>query len=366
MKRVHRPIYKKKCTICHVLINQKNLKKHMERKNLQKQRDITLESECVDPINGVYAVKKSNRGASTPLHVELKVWGENQHVSCESSECQANMEMAWRSGLMSYQCIHLKSVAYCTSYASSPVLQENTLTEMVASKWFGEEKKKLCLNRQNVANKSNVPLSVYVKIGTPGSKKFISIYEPTVSFYSRLSRVMVTYDTKKHTWHCPCEKTKRSCAHKYIAKWHLFQTDSEIFRKVRSTDDEQFQSTVTEDRDSNDETDQEDQLYPPKDSKKIAAMVQYILDNKKLPAVLPEHLRLPSVEKDYPRHLIPLEMICPHCPGKVPLSDPVRITSKAKILTTTRIVEGRLVKDNIFNLLLQLQWLLLYFLFHVL
>ncbi|RXN12373.1 hypothetical protein ROHU_029597 [Labeo rohita] len=67
-------------------------------------------------------------------------------------------------------------------------------------------------------------------------------------------------------------------------------------------------------------------------------MVQYILKNKKLPVVLPEHFRLPSVEKEYPRHLIPEEMMCQHCLGNVLLSDPILITQKAKILTSSRIV----------------------------
>ncbi|KAF3847155.1 hypothetical protein F7725_020183 [Dissostichus mawsoni] len=42
---------------------------------------------------------------------------------------------------------------------------------------------------------------------------------------------------------------------------------------------------------------------------------------------LPEHLRLPSVEVQYSRHLIPEEMMCQHCPGNVPLSDPMFLST---------------------------------------
>lgn len=108
------------------------------------------------------------------------------------------MELAWRSGLKAYQCIHLKSITYCSAYASSPVLCEDTLTEMVNSKWFGEDKKKVCLDLQNLANSNHVHMSVYCKTGTPQSVKYISIYEPTVSYYSRLGRVIVSYDTQKN------------------------------------------------------------------------------------------------------------------------------------------------------------------------
>lgn len=68
---------------------------------------------------------------------------------------------------------------------------------MVKSKWFGEDKKKVCLDLQNLANSNRVPLSVYCKIGMPQSVNYISIYEPTVSYDSRLGRVIVSYDTKK-------------------------------------------------------------------------------------------------------------------------------------------------------------------------
>lgn len=70
-------------------------------------------------------------------------------------------------------------------------------------------------------------------------------------------------------------------------------------------------------------------------------MVQYILKFKKLPAVIPE---LHPVDKDHTRHLIPEEMLCQHCPGNVPSSDPVLITNKAKILAITHIVQGRLME----------------------
>nr|XP_021322232.1 uncharacterized protein LOC110437946 [Danio rerio] len=340
-------VLKKKCPICQVQMHKTNLKRHIERKHTAKQKDITATShllnECIDQENGIYCVHKSFHGASIPLHVQNKIWGENQHVSCESTECQVNMELAWRSGLKAYQCTHIKSIAYCSSYASSPLLSDITLTEMVNSKWFGEDKKKVCLDRQNLAKSNHVPLSVHCKTGTPKSVKYISVYEPTISYFSRLGRVMVSYDTKKNSWHCPCQKTRRSCIHKYIAKWHLFQTNPELFSKVRSTEELEFLTSAGDDNRWSEADHEGDRLYPPKDKDKLKVMIQYILMKKKLPPVLPEEIRLPSVEKEYPRHLIPEEMMCQHCPGNVPLGDPILITQKAKILTSSRIVQGRSV-----------------------
>nr|XP_033944478.1 uncharacterized protein zgc:113210 [Pseudochaenichthys georgianus]XP_033944479.1 uncharacterized protein zgc:113210 [Pseudochaenichthys georgianus] len=78
IKRVHVvPVLKKKCPICHVLINKNLFKKHMERKHSAKQKDITacshLQSECIDPENRVDAVHKAFHGTSVPLHVQNKV-----------------------------------------------------------------------------------------------------------------------------------------------------------------------------------------------------------------------------------------------------------------------------------------------------
>lgn len=63
----------------------------------------------------------------------------NQHLLCETTECQMNMELAWRSVLVVYECIHLASVMYCASCASSPLLLEETLAVMVNRKWFSED-----------------------------------------------------------------------------------------------------------------------------------------------------------------------------------------------------------------------------------
>ncbi|KAI9541890.1 hypothetical protein NQZ68_026352 [Dissostichus eleginoides] len=56
---------------------------------------------------------------------------------------RVNLELAWRSGIKAYQCTHLKSITYGSSYASPTELDEETLTEMVNNKWFGEDKETL-------------------------------------------------------------------------------------------------------------------------------------------------------------------------------------------------------------------------------
>ncbi|KAI4795301.1 hypothetical protein KUCAC02_031504 [Chaenocephalus aceratus] len=134
------------------------------------------------------------------------------------------------------------------------------------------------------------------------------------------------------------QRRRCACPHKDIAKWHLFQTQRELFRKVRSSEEVDGLSAAAEGGHGHDEADLGDVPYPPNGVHKLKGMAQYILSHKKLPAVLPERLRLPSVEVQYPRHLVPEESTCQHCPGHVPLSDPVLITHEAKILTESRIM----------------------------
>lgn len=344
-KVIQKKVRHKICPICNILINTKNLKNHIKRKHTNKREGTKSsqhpQSECIDSENGIYMVQKAFYGNHSPLHVQSHVQGETQHVFCESTACQDRMEMAWKDGLTSFLCIHLESLAYSTNYASSPLLQEETLTEMVKKKWFDEDMKKICLDFQKLAKDNCVPLSVLSSIGTPKSNKYISIYEPCSSLYSSLGRVLVSYDTKQNSWHCSCTIPKESCLHKYVAIWHLFETHGELFGNVQRTEELEHQSAVTmKDKENQYEPDLCDAASLLDNEEKMKAMGKYMLKYKKLPAVLPEHLRLPAVEMKYLRHLIPEEIVCKVCPGNVPLSDPVLITNKAKILSTSCIFEG--------------------------
>ncbi|XP_026058982.1 uncharacterized protein LOC113043684 [Carassius auratus] len=166
---------------------------------------------------------------------------------------------------------------------------------------------------------TNIPSPKKIKLAVPTTASN-TIPDPTTKTTTMLDPAITTTTTLPST---PSEQMQR--------------THRELFRKVRSTEEvEVLTSAGDENRD--DEADLGDITYPPKDDQ-LKVMVQYILKNKTLPVILPEHFRLPSVEKEYPRHLIPEEMMCQHCPGNVPLSDPVLITQKAKILTSSRIVQ---------------------------
>lgn len=64
-------------------------------------KDITatshLDSHCIYEENGLFNVQNFSLGAS--LHVQNKLWCENQHVFCECTESLVKMELVWRTGL---------------------------------------------------------------------------------------------------------------------------------------------------------------------------------------------------------------------------------------------------------------------------
>ncbi|XP_049339463.1 uncharacterized protein LOC125804568 [Astyanax mexicanus] len=326
------------CSHCGIILNRRNLRLHILRRHAPIKSDITarnhLSAHCVDYKNGVFAVSKSFTAPSTPIHVIKRTWGPDQKIKCEMDICRINAECAERSNLRPFECHHIQSLTYCPpSESDTSSLTEDVLDTMVRDKWFGEDKKQKCLARQQEANDVGAKLSCVVTVCGPPSKKYVSVFEGKISYYSRLGRVMVTYDSKNISWHCPCARPRQSCIHKMIAKWHLFETDPTLFRRTRSVEENLTQHFPTE----VEGTDQAEQSQYPPEGKNLSRMVQYIFHKKKLPAVLP-----PDVVKtnNFPEHFIPSETFCTECLEHTPLSEPLLISSKAKILTVTDVIEG--------------------------
>lgn len=213
------------------------------------------------------------------------------------------------------------SSRYCT-------LEENTLNEMVAAHWFGEEKKAMCLER--LKNAGFAPLAVSVNIG-PDTVHYVSVLEQKPSYYSHVGKVMVAYNSKKNRWHCPCAKPQASCKHKNIAKWFLFQNKRHLFKSVKSTE-----PVVNTTSNYLEEGEVSQDRYPP--GKELLRTATYIQKFKKLPATLPKDVLTPSFEHHPPKEFVPSEMFCTECSGQRVLNDPILI---AKLLTLTHAYEGK-------------------------
>lgn len=221
------------CPQCPLVLYKKNLFLHVQRKHGQ-EKDITakshLKSTCVDQRNGLYAVRKTSRGFSVPVHVQRKTWGQQHTMRCEMEACRKFHLLAPQSGLSHSLCRHIRSLDYCDATASHEQLDHQVLQEMVENCVFTDSKVAVCKTRQREAEEAHVPLSVLVDLTVSPNYICFSIYEHNVHHYSTLGRVFVTHNVKKNTWHCPCAKASASCTHKYIAKWHLFQKHKHFFK----------------------------------------------------------------------------------------------------------------------------------------
>lgn len=136
-------------------------------------------------------------GDSVPFHVQHKTWGQCHNIRCESLDCQRNADIARRSNLSNFRCVHLKSIDYCSSTAKETYLREDVLDDMVSKRWFGEDKKKECLRHLAEAQENNIPFTVSTSLTL--LSLCVSVYELSVAYYSRLQCVIVVYNRRTST-----------------------------------------------------------------------------------------------------------------------------------------------------------------------
>ncbi|XP_077406092.1 uncharacterized protein LOC144037980 isoform X2 [Vanacampus margaritifer] len=319
------------CPHCEVILYKKNFKTHCRRKHGHLfetvSKDKFLACQCVDATRGVFAVEKSFSGPATPIHVVKNVGGATRKIMCEVDQCRLNADFCLSSGMLPFECHHIQSLSYCPRGDGQTVtLPGEALEIMVANKWLGAKCKASLLAWQQNAEAEGAALSVHLTVGGTPSRFHISVYEKKRTRYSRLGRVIASYDAEKNIWLCPCCKTRQSCIHKAVAKWHLFVTKRELFSKALHLPEIAAVQNVYG--------------YPPDDTR-IARMLEYLLVNKKLPADLPHALMEQSRDGrtlgSFPKRLVPRETECVDCEHT--LCEQV-VTSEGKILTSTGVVEG--------------------------
>ncbi|XP_067223967.1 uncharacterized protein [Chanodichthys erythropterus] len=192
---------------------------------------------------------------------------------------------------------------------------------MMALKFFGEAKAAICVKRQKAACAAHVPLCVPVDFGGSPSQLCLSIHEPDIHSFSRLGRIMVTYNTQRNTWHCHCTKPRTSCPHIHISKWHLFQTQRHLFKsEVPTTPSSEGCS--------------------PLDTTGVKRSVQYIFKEKKIPEALPKEVITPRMKMEYPKQFFPLETMCQLCTGHPALAEAVLVTKKARIVSMMGLIDN--------------------------
>ncbi|XP_042249063.1 uncharacterized protein LOC121884358 isoform X2 [Thunnus maccoyii] len=304
-----------RCPHCSLRLYKKNLGAHIKRKH-GGLKDITaashLKNVCVDETRGIFAVQRVAHGFSVPIHVQRKTWGKHHQIKCGLEECHKYQLLAKQSGLIYSLCEHIRSLDYCTKIACEEFLNPEVLEELVSLHIVEESMMATCKLRQKGAEKDHVPFSVLVDLGGSTHQLCLSVHEPKIRSFSSFGRVIVTYNLKKQTWHCPCTNPRKSCPHKSIGKWHVFQTRKDL---LPASTQETFQSH------SNPATTE------------LERSVRYTYAEKKIPATLPGDATAPRALTDYPACLIPTEETCKLCQGHPRLEDGFLITDKATIVS---------------------------------
>ncbi|XP_076731234.1 uncharacterized protein LOC143413016 [Maylandia zebra] len=317
------------CPHCGLALRTKNYKAHMMRKHSNQSIDVCLASHlqcvCVDETTGLFAVQRTGHGFSVPVHVQRKTWGMSHNIRCELEECQQYQLLAQRSGLGFSLCEHLRSLDYCRETVKEVFLQEHIVMEMVDLKFFGEAKAATCIKRQKAAQMAHAPLCVRVDFGGSSTQICLSVFEPEIHSFCRLGRIFVTYNALRNTWHCACAKPRISCPHKNIAKWHLFQTQRDIFK-----------STVPLSSGTPSQMTQESSSF--EDNAAVERSIRYIFKEKKIPGSLPENVI--SQKMDHQKQLFPCETLCQVCPEHPKLDEAVLVTNKARIVSMMGVIEN--------------------------
>lgn len=322
-----------------VHLDKRNLQVHLKRKHQDNVELIShnhhLKSQCVDAKTGVFAVEESFYGPSKPIHVIKNTWSQFHRSECELDRCIVSAQFAKRSGILPFECEHIQSLRFCprTTDSEGP-LSKSTLDELVENLLFSRQRKEELLKKHQEALVNNTPLSVLLCVSGTETTLHVSVLEPTITFFSRLGRVMVTYDKQKSTWHCPCTEEKRSCTHKAIAKWHLFEKMPGMFKTARSPKEDVVCGTVSK------RQEESASVTDPA----VERMIKYLISQKKIPADLPQTLIASSRDAKalnrFPIHLIPSETECTECAQQTPLGDPQLVSATANILTVTGVVKG--------------------------
>ncbi|XP_076145003.1 deaminated glutathione amidase isoform X1 [Alosa pseudoharengus] len=100
-----RPVVRTRCPMCNVLMNKRNIGKHIIRKHANLELfDVNATYQCIDENNGIFAVQKTFHDH----RVKKKLRGENCCQSSQSQDSQLNTDIALRTSMRSYRCVQLR------------------------------------------------------------------------------------------------------------------------------------------------------------------------------------------------------------------------------------------------------------------
>ena len=220
----------RKCKIKHSTVSKCKISKKPESKTL-------LQAELICPNSGVFLVRKGTQGPAAPVHVRVN----KQGWECTVQSCKDMRNFHGGSLNPAYLCEHALA---CVN--RNLISKPDLIDDSINFDSFGESDKSAIITFCKDAKDFGLPVvKQFVPTMVDQTKTSRYIYYSVFSgagvikYYSRLRRVLVTYDRTTKTHKCDC--SLKSCIHKKIAV--LVSQNSSIAKEVRpedSTDDEEL------------------------------------------------------------------------------------------------------------------------------
>lgn len=188
------------CNVCKKFISKSNFRRHLNTHVTKEKRFVT----CVDR-DGVYLVDAQVRGGANPVHVKVRMHGE-QMLHCELKDCNAVIGPAAR-GRQAYFCKHVMSALNVPNKVNA--LKMPKYDDMPLSKQRKESV--LALMRQAAVSGKDL----VVQYDDVSQGKYFSVFAGKVHQWSCFGRVLVSL--KNGILRCPCSGN-HFCVHKCIVK----------------------------------------------------------------------------------------------------------------------------------------------------
>ena len=336
------------------LLNKHSLQRHVREVHKKKREGAInaahyLTGICVDFNKGIFMVRRSFSGITRPVHCQHSTYAAPTTAgvsACELNECRGAAVVARLSGHPAFECVHLQSVQYAEPYQQPITLTESSLHDLVQKvAWFKESKSRDCLSLKEKADHGGHPLIVPFPRDEHNSTSdrfwYFSVFDGGIHYWSRFGRVIVGFDKHNVLWMCECCRAKRSCIHKSVAKWFVYELEPSLLSEARETEefDEAFPSDEVDDE-ASDVTFSPNMssTYPPTGTL-LEEMVRYQRTSKRLPSSIPPQILTDTAS--FPDNLIPCEEMCHLC--STPLEDPCEITNRAVVIGLTKVSSGNLL-----------------------
>lgn len=339
------------CSECRKhLLNKHTLQRHVREVHKKKREGAVTAAQylsgiCVDFNKGIFVVRRSFSGITRPVHCQHNTYAAPSTAvsACELNECRGAAVVARLSGHPAFECVHLQNVQYAEPYQQPITLTESSLNDRVDKiAWFKESKKWECLSLREKAERGGYPLIVRF----PGDKHnsnsdrfwYFSVFDGGIHYWSRFGYVIVGLDKHNVRWMCECCRAKRSCIHKSVAKWFVYQLELSLLSEARETEEFDYGFPSDEEGDEASEVTFSSSMpstYPPKGAL-LEEMVHYQRTSKRLPSSI--HPEILTDTASFPDNLIPCEEMCHLC--STPLEDPCEITNRAGVIGLTKVSLG--------------------------